>query len=220
MNSESELETQLSRSEKEILEVRATSNQHSVSSLQLRESQRRVEELETERRALTVSVREWEEKWKGSEVELEKARTEMATYANKVEILKAEISRLEETKPAEVVKYVEVEGEETKRIKASNETFGVLNAQLRSENMGLRQEMANIVQELNMGNERTVSLERRVQILEETNASLEQELREAIEAKKTASRITTTNEEGLRQRVTMLRSELDQMREFSHVIRH
>ena len=134
--------------------------------------------------------------------------------------MKAEISRLEETKPAEVVKYVEVEGEETKRIKASNETFGVLNAQLRSENMGLRQEMANIVQELNMGNERTVSLERRVQILEETNASLEQELREAIEAKKTASRITTTNEEGLRQRVTMLRSELDQMREFSHVIRH
>ena len=76
-------------------------------------------------------------------------------------------------------------------MKSSNDQLGHSNAQLLGENSQLRQDLAVQI-------ERANSFERRVHILEETNASLEEELRAAIEAKKSASRMTTTNDEGLR----------------------
>ena len=49
--------------------------------------------------------------------------------------------------------------------------------------------------------------------------NLEEELKAAIEAKKTASRITISNEEGLKQRFLTLKAELDEVRSFNALVR-
>jgi hypothetical protein len=63
-------------------------------------------------------------------------------------------------------------------------------------------------------------LERRIAILEETNYALQNELKSAIESKKSASRIVQFQEDKtLKEAVYSLKAELQEVRDFNQLVR-
>ena len=113
----------------------------------------------------------------------------------------------------ETIRYIE--SEDTVMLKSKSE-------QLHSTNLALQTNVNILKTENHQKTDHIQDLERRVSILEDTNLSLEQELRNAIDSKKTASRVSQNKiqeEKSLMETVLVLKSELREVRGFSQLVR-
>ena len=105
-----------------------------------------------------------------------------------------------------------MEKEETLVLRGKLEQINNINGSLSMENNSLRidrTKQAELIKDL----------ERRVAILEDTNANLQNELRLAIDSRKTASRVVVQEDNSLKDAVYALKSELEEVRRFNQLVR-
>lgn len=105
-----------------------------------------------------------------------------------------------------------VEKEETLVLRSKLEQINNINGSLSLENNSLRIERTKQAELIK-------DLERRIAILEDTNANLQNELRLAIDHKKTASRVELQEDKSLKEAVFALKAELEEVRRFNQLVR-